>query len=179
MVKLFITQLLLSFVIPVFANCQSSSYQILQLDSIFNDWKTDTPGGVACVIYKGTTIYKKAFGMADINRKVRNETNLKFDLASNAKQFTAMCIALLEEQGKLSIEDDLRKYYPGLKIEEEIKIKNLIDHTSGIRDASVLAVLSGKMNLKGGVRKKYRTKEYFLKCLMRETDLSYPVGQCH
>jgi len=162
--------------VPFLASGQLSDLQRSQLDSIFMDWKPDTPGGVACVVQQGNIIFKKSSGLADLEKKIPNSFDLKYDLASNAKQFTAMCIALLEEQGKLSTEDNLKKYYPGLKINQEIKIKNLIDHTSGLRDASVLAVLSGKMNLKGEVRKAYETKEYYLECFLRETDLNYPVG---
>ncbi len=61
---------------------------------------------------------KKAFGLADLQRTTPITLDTRFDLASNAKQFTAMCIALLEEQGKLSAEDELKKYYPDLKITE-------------------------------------------------------------
>src|SRR6187402_1658084 len=148
-----ISTTLLLLLLPHLAFCQLTDQQRTQLDSIFMDWKPDAPGGVVCVIHQGNVIFKKGFGLADIERKIPNSPDVKYDLASNAKQFTAMCIALLEEQGKLSIEDDLRKYYPTLKINSVIKIKNLLDHTSGLRDASVLAVLSGKMNLKGEVRK--------------------------
>lgn len=146
-------------------------------DSIFRDWKPDGPGGIVCVVQKGQVLFRKASGLADVSKKIPNGPALKYDLASNAKQFTAMSIALLEEQGKISREDPLRKFYPNLKIKDDIRIRNLIDHTSGLRDASVLAVLSGKMNLKGEVRKKFNTKEYYIQCLMSETDLNYPVGQ--
>lgn len=146
-------------------------------DSVFRDWKPDGPGGIVCVVQKGQVVFRKALGLADISKKIPNGPAFKYDLASNAKQFTAMSIALLEEQGKVSSEDPLRKFYPGLKIKDDIRIKNLVDHTSGLRDASVLAVLSGKMNLKGEVRKKFNTKEYYIQCLMSETDLNYPVGK--
>jgi CubicO group peptidase (beta-lactamase class C family) len=173
----FVVSLALMFIMfPVYLFGQASSHQITQLDSIFKSWTANTPGGTVCVIHHGNIIYKKAFGLADIEKKLPNTISTRYELASNAKQFTAMCIALLEEQGKLSSEDELNKYYPELKIADPIKIKNLIDHTSGLRDASVLAILSGKMNLKGEVKRKYNTKAYYLECMMRETDLNYPVG---
>jgi CubicO group peptidase (beta-lactamase class C family) len=159
------------------AQAQLTIAQGRQIDSIFHDWDAPLPGGVVAVVQKGQVIYKKAFGLADIRKKIPNDPSLRFDLASTSKQFTAMCIALLEEQGKLSFDDDLKKYYPELKIKEPVKIKHLIHHTSGIRDAAVLAVLSGKMNLKGDVREKYNTVGYYLECLMRETDLNHPPGQ--
>lgn len=167
---------ILTFSTPSLLLCQSTPDYLPKLDSIFSSWTKDKPGGTVCVIQQGVIIYKKAFGLGDLQRKTPITLDTRFDLASNAKQFTAMCIALLEEQGKLSVEDDLKKYFPDLKITEPIKIKNLIDHSSGLRDASVLAILSGKMNLKGEVRTKYNTKSYYLECMMRETDLNYPVG---
>jgi CubicO group peptidase (beta-lactamase class C family) len=146
------------------------------LDSIFSSWTPATPGGVVCVVDHGKVIYRKGFGLADIQRKVPNNPELKYDVASIAKQFTAMCIALLEEQGKLTAEDNLKKFYPDMQIVSEVKIRHLLDHTSGLRDASVLAILSGKMNLKGEVRKNYDTKDFYLECFKRETDLNFVPG---
>jgi CubicO group peptidase (beta-lactamase class C family) len=155
----------------------SQTKQEQKIDSLFINWKVkDSPGGVVAVLQDENIIYKKAFGLADIEKKIKNSPELKYDLASIAKQFTAFCIALLDEQGNLSVEDDLRKYYPEFQYPEGIKIKNLLDHTSGIREAYVLAMLSGKMNLKGEVPKKYNTKEFLLKVLSKEKDLNFKTG---
>ncbi len=163
----------------LFLSCLSEAQPhdfTLALDSIFNDWTSSTPGGVVAVVHHDKVIYRKAFGLADMEKKIPNAPEWRYDLASIAKQFTAMCIALLEEQSKLSANDDLKKFYPEMKITDEIRIKNLIDHTSGLRDASVLAILSGKMNLKGGVRKKFNTKDYYIECFLRETNLNFEPG---
>jgi CubicO group peptidase (beta-lactamase class C family) len=137
---------------------------------------TKKPGGVVAVLKGDEVVYKKAVGLADISRNIPNSFDHKYDLASIAKQFTGMCIALLEEQGKLSTEDLLSLYYPDFQFSKEIKIKNLLDHTSGIREAYVLATLSGKINLKGELRKKYNTKPYLMKVLRREKDLNFEPG---
>ena len=121
-------------------------------------------------------IYRKAIGLADISKGISNSFEFKYDLASMAKQFTAMCIALLEEQGRVSTNDPLRKYYPEFQLPNEIKIKNLIDHTSGIREAYVLAVLSGKANFKGELKQKFNTKAYLLEVVKRERDLNFQPG---
>ncbi len=148
-----------------------------RIDSLFTNWQVkESPGGVIAVLQNGNVIYKKAFGLADIDKNIKNSPELKYDLASVAKQFTAFCIALLDEQGTLSVDDDLRKYYPEFQYPEGIKIKNLLDHTSGIREAYVLAMLSGKMNLKGEVPKKYNTKEFLLQVLSKERDLNFRTG---
>ncbi len=148
-----------------------------KLDSLFSNWnKENAPGGAVAIISNGEVIYKKGYGMADASRKIKNTPKTQFYIASMAKQFTGMCIAILEEKGKLSVEDDVSKYYPEFRFQEKITIKNLLDHTSGIREAYVLAMLSGKVNLKGKVPEKYQTKEYLLKVLAREEDLNFLPG---
>jgi CubicO group peptidase (beta-lactamase class C family) len=148
-----------------------------KIDSLFQNWnKKNEPGGVVAIISNHEVIYKKAFGMADIGKKIPNSVESAFNLASMAKQFTGMCIALLEEQGKLSVEDDIRKYYPEFRFDKIVRIKNLLDHTSGIREAYVLATLSGKINLKGELPKRYNTKKYLLEVLKRERDLNFTPG---
>jgi len=155
----------------------SDIYRI-KLDSLFRNWnREDAPGGVVAIISKGEVMYKKGFGRADVNRKIKNAPETQFYIASVAKQFTALCIAILEEEGNLSVDDDLLKYYPEFKFQEKITIKNLLDHTAGIREAYVLAILSGKVNLKGEVPEKYQTKEYLLKVLAREEDLNFVPGE--
>jgi CubicO group peptidase (beta-lactamase class C family) len=154
----------------------SQSNTTTRIDSLLSSWKSNEPGGVVAIIKDHEVIYKKAFGLSDMSARRLNTVDTKFDLASDAKQFTAMAIALLEEQGKLSVDDQLQNFYPHLKITQPITIANLLAHSSGLREASVLAILSGKMNLKGEVRRKYNTKEYYLECLMRETDLNFDPG---
>jgi CubicO group peptidase (beta-lactamase class C family) len=150
---------------------------VKKLDSLFAPAvNSKKPGGVIYVMQGDDVIYKKAIGLADMAKGTPNSFELKYDLASIAKQFTGMCIALLEEQGKISAEDPLRKFYPEFRLPETIKIKNLIDHTSGIREAYVLATLSGKTNLKGELRKSANTKEYLLGVLQKERDLNFESG---
>jgi CubicO group peptidase (beta-lactamase class C family) len=179
---LFITALVVLFVKFSLAQTAKSpvtvdNIPLQKIDSLFQNWnKKDEPGGVVAIISNHEVIYKKAFGMADIGRKIPNSIESAFDLASMAKQFTGMCIALLEEQGKLSVEDDILKYYPEFQFGKTIRIKNLLDHSSGIREAYVLAVLSGKVNLKGEVPKRYNTKKYLFEVLKRERDLNFTPG---
>jgi CubicO group peptidase (beta-lactamase class C family) len=148
-----------------------------KIDSLLSkDDQTKKPGVIVAVLKGDEVIYKKATGLADISKNIPNSFNHKYDLASIAKQFTGMCIALLEEQGNLSSEDLLSRYYPEFQFSTDVKIKNLLDHTSGVREAYVLATLSGKINLKGELRKKYNTKPYLMKVLSREKDLNFEPG---
>lgn len=158
-------------------NTQSLESNLKQVDSIFSSWSAKlSPGGVVAIIQNGKPIYKKAFGMANISGKIPNTIETQFELASVAKQFTAMSIALLEEQGKISREDDIKKFFPEFKFDKAVRVKNLLDHTSGIREAYVLAILAGNVNLKGEVPARKNTEKFLLDLLSRERDLNYEPG---
>ena len=87
--------------------------------------------GTVLVAEAGKVIYQEGFGYANVDTKERLEPKSVFRLASLSKQFTAMCIMILEEQGKLNYDDNLQKYIPELKY-EGITIRHLLWHTSGI-----------------------------------------------
>lgn len=94
------------------------------------------PGGALGIILNGKLIYTKYAGLADLETKRVIDGNTRFNIASNAKQFTAIATLKLVREGKLSLEDDIRKYLPGLypEIKAPITVASLINHTSGIRD---------------------------------------------
>ena len=116
------------------ANSQS---QYLKLDSIVNSkiGKED-PALFVGVVKDGAIIYQSIKGLISLQHDVLADENSRSNIASTAKQFTALMILDLSLKGKLSLEDDIRKYIPNLypAVEEEIKIRHLINHTSGIRD---------------------------------------------
>jgi CubicO group peptidase (beta-lactamase class C family) len=114
------------------------------VDSLFSKYDTTSPGCAIGIVYHGKLIYKKGYGMADIENQIPNTPDKLFDIASTSKQFTAFCILLLQEQGKLSIEDKIKKYIPELPdCYEPVLIKHLLTHTSGIRDHYDLMDLTG------------------------------------
>lgn len=83
--------------------------------------------------------------MANLEHNVPITPETVFRIGSTSKQFTAACIAILSLQGKLSLDDDIRKYIPELPVyHKPITVRHLIHHTSGIRDYLGLAYLSGK-----------------------------------
>lgn len=148
-----------------------------RLDSLFAPAvNAKKPGGIVYVMRGDDVIYRKAVGMADVGKGIPNDFHFQYDIASIAKQFTAMCIALLEEQGKVSPDDAVRKFYPEFQLSEKVKVRHLLDHTSGIREAYVLAMLSGKMNLKGELRKSANSKSYLFEVLSKERDLNFEPG---
>ncbi len=116
-----------------------------KVDKLFSRWDTaDTPGVVLAVIQDGTIIYQHAYGMADLERDVPLSKQSVFDIASTSKQFVAMSILLLQEQGKVSLDDDIRTHlreFPDYG--RTITIRHLIHHTSGIRDYMDLMYLAG------------------------------------
>ena len=117
------------------------------LSEILYQHASDEGAGMAVGIVKdGETVYERYIGFADLNYKVKINRLTRFNIASNAKQFTALCVLKLIEAGKLSLDDDFRKYIPDLykNIEEEITISDLIAHTSGIRDVYYLWELNGQ-----------------------------------
>ncbi|MBX2841937.1 MAG: beta-lactamase family protein [Flammeovirgaceae bacterium] len=115
------------------------------INSIIREWDNkNSPGGIIGVIKNGEMIYSKSFGMANLEYDIPISSQTVFRIASLSKQFTAACILLLEEKGKLSLHDPITKYFPILpEYANTITLKHLIHHTSGIRDFFKLAELSG------------------------------------
>lgn len=116
-----------------------------QVDALFAEWdKPDSPGCALAIIRDGEIVYRGGYGCADLEHDIPITTTSVFDIASTSKQFTAICIAILARQGKLSLDDDIRKYIPEFPAyEHPITIRHLIHHTSGIRDYLTLMDLAG------------------------------------
>lgn len=102
-----------------------------QMDSIFAT--VEDFSGVVLVAEKGKPIYHKSFGYLDFETKSRMDTTSIFEMASVSKQFTAMVIMMLKEEGKLTYDDPIEKYLSGLPY-KNITIRQLMTHTSGLPD---------------------------------------------
>jgi len=89
--------------------------------------------GAVLVAEKGTIIYSKSFGFANLQTKENVQSNYQFRLASAGKQITAMTVMILKERGKLDYDDQLKKYFPELPY-DRITIRHLLTHTSGLPD---------------------------------------------
>ena len=93
------------------------------------------PGCAAAVSLNGETVFEKAFGLADMEFNVPNTPQTIFESGSVAKQFTAAAIVLLQQDGKLSLDDPVKKYIPELPdYGAPLTLRHLLNHTSGIRD---------------------------------------------
>ena len=115
--------------------------QIKSIDSILNSKISDNdPGLFIGVVKEGQILFEGYKGLASLQHNAKIYESSRSNIGSTAKQFTALMILKLDLDGKLSLEDDIRKYLPKLypNIKENIKIRHLINHTSGIRDYSDL-----------------------------------------
>lgn len=106
-------------------------------------FRAEGPGCAVLVARGGEVIYRKAFGMANLEHQVRMVPENVFRIASLTKQFTGVAILQLHEQGRLNLDDDIRKYIPDFPSPEPITIAHLASHTSGIRNTYEAVVPAG------------------------------------
>jgi CubicO group peptidase (beta-lactamase class C family) len=116
-----------------------------QVDQLFAQWdKPDSPGCALAIIQNGEIIYKRGYGMANLEYDIPLSPNSVFDIGSTSKQFTAICIALLARQNLLSLDDELQKHIPEIPhYNHPITIRHLIHHISGLRDYPELMEIAG------------------------------------
>src|SRR5262249_36568389 len=116
------------------------------IDAVFAQYDhTNTPGCALGVFRDGKIIYSRGYGMADLNQGVAITPGTRFYIGATSKQFTAFSVALAAEQGKLSLNDRIRKYLPELPAyADSITVRQLIGHVSGIRDYLGLWAVSGR-----------------------------------
>ena len=107
-----------------------------QVDQLFAEWnQPDSPGAALAVTRDGEVIYKRGYGMANLEYDIPITTTTIFDIASVSKQFAAFAIVSLSYEGKLSLDDDIRTHLPDVPdFGNTITIRHLLHHTSGLRD---------------------------------------------
>jgi len=126
-------------------NTRAELVEQIAIDKIFEQWNnTHSPGGSVGVIKDNKLIFAQGYGLANLEYDIPNSKKSIFLIASTSKQFTAASIILLAEQGKLTLEDRLTKYFPEFPTYgNDITIAHLLNHTSGIRDYLTLSYLAG------------------------------------
>ena len=147
--KLIITHLLIVlYSTPI--SSQNNSEQInipyiaTSIDSILSNYNENEPGLAIGLVKDNQLIYEKYFGLANLDYDIPIQKSTSFHVASVSKQFTAFAILLLEDEGKLSLEDDIRTFLPEMhKFEHTDTISHLLNHTSGLKDKYNLLRLSG------------------------------------
>jgi CubicO group peptidase (beta-lactamase class C family) len=136
--------LILAFVLLfnlTYAQQKDDSQLTSYYDKILSEqFRTDEPGATVLVSRNGQVIYKKAFGMANLESNTPMQIDNVFWIASIGKEFTAVAILQLMEQGKLNLQDEITKYIPDYPTQGyKITIEHLLTHTSGIQNFSGIA----------------------------------------
>lgn len=167
--------LVLSFLISILLSCSNTGINedtISQIDSIFSKWDSNNSAGLSIAIWHKGQLMTKNYGMEDIEKRKCITSNTKFDIASMSKQFTVMSILLLEEEGKLSVEDDIRTYLPELPdYGVTITIDHLMAHTSGMRDHFLLMSLTEDCGTNTTI-----SNDDVLKLMSRQNTLNFIPG---
>jgi CubicO group peptidase (beta-lactamase class C family) len=129
----------LLLLIPACIQAQPAKQITMSFDSLFQYYfNSGEPGGAVLLVKNGKIIYQKGFGIANIKTKEPITTKTIFNVGSISKTFVAYGILKLANEGKLSLEDDLYKYFPDFKnetIAKKVKLYHLLTHTSGIPDS--------------------------------------------
>ena len=167
-----IVLLLSSF--PAAEGQERPSVDPASIDSIFHAFdNTRTPGCALGVGWDGATLLTRAYGMADLEHGVANTPETIFEPGSVSKQFTATATVLVTLDGKLSLDDDIRKYIPELPdYGEPVTIRHLLNHTSGLRDWGSLAGIEGWPRTT-----RVHTHSHVLDILSRQQALNYGPGE--
>lgn len=142
------------------------------IDGILSAYaQPDGPGAAVLVMRNDSVVFKKGYGLADIENRTPIGTSTNFRLASVTKQFTAMCILMLAEKGRLSLEDPVLKFFPDFpSYGKETRIRHLLTHTSGLCDYEDL------------IPETLQRQVYDIDCLelMKTTDsLYFPTGSAY
>ncbi len=144
----------------------------LEVDAGFRAFTAPgSPGCAVAMAVGDSVIYRQGYGLAVIEWGIPNDPGTVFELGSVSKQFTAFSILLLEQEGKLSLGDEIRKWLPEIpRYGRPITIRHLIHHTSGLRDYDPLLVYRGT---------RYHdvaTNADILDMMARQKGLNFPTG---
>lgn len=132
----------------------------------------DAPGGVLAVMLEDEVVYARGYGLADLEQGVANGTGTVFNLASTSKQFTAFLVLMLEEEGRLSLDDDVRLHLPEMHdFGAVISLRHLLHHTSGLRDTYPDLLLLGGWRFVDSM-----TQDDCLRLLRNQRELNFTPG---
>ncbi len=142
------------------------------VDQVFAGWTRATPGCAVGVAEGGAPVLQWAYGMAELEHGVANAADTIFEAGSVSKQFTAAALLLLAQDGKVSLEDEVRQHVPELPdYGAPITIRHLLTHTSGLRDWGSLAGIAG---MPRGTRT--YTHAHVIDILSRQKALNFAPG---
>lgn len=144
-----------------------------KVDELFAVWDNNySPGAAVAIVKDGKIIYEKGYGIANLEYDIPITPASVFHIASVSKQFTVFSILLLEQQGKLSLDDDIRKYVPEVPdFGKTITLRHLASHTSGLRDQWEL------LNYAGWRPDDVITKDQIMKIISQQKELNFNPGE--
>jgi CubicO group peptidase (beta-lactamase class C family) len=152
------------------------SDSLSRVDEIFRAFDSArSPGCAVGVARNGQTLLERAWGMADLEHRVANESGTIFEAGSVSKQFTVAAIVLLALDGEISLEDDVRDHIPELPdYGETITLRHMITHTSGLRDWGHVAAFSG-----WGRPERTHDHDHVVDIASRQSALNFMPGEAY
>ncbi len=159
--------------VMVSACASSGPSREARVDAVFAEYDhPDSPGCALGVIENGRLTYGRGYGMANLEYHLPITSRSVFRMASVSKQFTAAAVALLAADGRLSLDDDVRKYLPEMPdFGTPVTIRELLHHTSGVRDYLTLFSLAGYRD------DDFYTDDEVVAMLARQKALNFPPGR--
>ncbi|WP_119079754.1 serine hydrolase domain-containing protein [Chitinophaga alhagiae] len=155
------------------ARAQQQDSVVQRLNRLVASYSNQEPGGVLIVSRQGQHIFHKAFGVANLEQPLPITDTTLFEAASVSKQFTATALLLLVRQGKLQLEDDIRKYFPQLpNYGRTITVRQCLTHTSGLKDWRNVTYLTSWPT---GYR--LMDQAFALQTIFRQANLNYTPGE--
>ena len=143
------------------------------IDAVFAKWTQATPGCAVGIAENGTPNLAKGYGSADLEHEVPITPETIFEAGSVSKQFTAASVLLLAREGKLSLDDPVRKYIPELpEYGRPLLIRHMLNHTSGLRDWGSVAGIAGWPRTS-----RVHTHAHVLEIVSHQSSLNFPPGE--
>ncbi|MFO8059324.1 MAG: serine hydrolase domain-containing protein, partial [Bacillota bacterium] len=146
-----------------------------EVDQLLADWnRSDCPGAAVLVTLGGDVVHRGGYGCAQLEYDIPITPSTIFHVASVSKQFTALAVAMLADEGRISIDDDIRDYFPEMvDFGPTITIRHMAHHASGLRDQWELLRLAGwRMD-------DVITTEHIMKMVRRQRELNFHPGDEH
>ena len=154
------------------AHAAAAAPQPTAIDAVFSAWTgNDRPGCALAVTQRGAVVYAHGYGMANLEAGLANAPDVVFDIGSVSKQFTAMAVLLLVEDGRLALGDDIRKYLPEIPdYGRVITVADLLHHTSGLRNYTDLFDVVGVPEIS------LTTRRDAYEMIVRQSGVNFPAG---
>jgi CubicO group peptidase (beta-lactamase class C family) len=164
--------LCISLSTPAACGAQAPASPADRADALFAPYNQHTsPGLAVAVVRRGAVVFAKGYGLANREERTRISTATVFDVGSVTKQFTGLAVAMLVTEGKLTLDDDIRRYLPEMHSGlPTIAVRQLLHHTSGLRD------FVGGLRLGGWAETDPVTSEDMLRFAARQSSLNFPPG---